>query len=363
MTRTSRTFERFDRAVVLGMLGALLLAVVGIGEARAAVAPTSGPERAAADGLVHPTGEVSFCDNDEQPSSSMGEVMLFFGDVILDPEDLVVSVSTGSASVGEEAFAYTEADFGPGFIALFSNICDRTPTPGFDPATYTPPFSSARFTVTDAGRTVCEGDLSFPAWSLGGGSSASAYDLWTLDAPSQWTYATFGNETDRFAAEEAFMMAFSADFTGERDYRPWNLRVIDCTTAPVVVPVSMLALVCEPAVVSPGAVVICMVTGGDPGIEILWRASASPAFAGQGVRLDADGRGSFSFRVPATVTSGEVLVELVEWDRTATVMVSGPPVPTSVPAGQGSPSGRLVLLGLVLLGAGGLLVRRTALEG
>jgi hypothetical protein len=362
MTRTSRTFERFDRAVLLGMLGALLLAVVGIGEARAAVAPVFAPERAAADGLVQPTG-VSFCDNNVQPSSSMGEVMLFFGDVILNPADLIVSVSTGSASVGEEASAYTEAGFEPGFIALFSNVCDRTPTPGFDPATYTPPFSSASFTVTEAGRTVCEGVLDIPAWSLGGGSLAPVYGLWTVDAQSQWTYATFGVEPPRQDALETFMAAFSADFTGERVFRPWNLRVIDCTTAPVVVPVSTLALSCDPASVSPGAVVTCMVTGGDPEVEILWRASASPAFAGQGVRLDAEGRGSFSFRVPGTVTSDEVLVELVEWDRTATVMVSGPLVPTSVPAGQGSPSGPLVLLGWVRGGAGGRGARRTALEG
>jgi len=355
MTRTSRTFERFDRAVLLGMLGALLLAVVGIGEARAAVAPTFAPESAEADELVHPVGVT--CDLNAHPHSA-GEAMLFFGDVIPDPDDLVFTVSTGSASVVADPFAWTET----GFIGMTSFICDQTP--GITPAAYTPPFSSARFTVTDAGRTVCEGDLSFPTWSLGGGSSASSFEFWTVDAQSQWTLQTFSVEQSRYDAFVIFKKAFSADFTGVSIYySDWSLPVIDCTTAPVVVPVSQLALVCDPVVVSPGAVVTCQVSGGDPGIEILWRASASPAFAGAGVRLDAQGRGSFAFRVPETVGAGPVLVELVGWDRTATVTLAGSLVPSRVPAGEGMPVGGVALVGLGLLGVAGWLGRRSVLEG
>jgi hypothetical protein len=106
-----------------------------------------------------------------------------------------------------------------------------------------------------------------------------------------------------------------------------------------------MTLSCSPDPVAVGAVVTCVVEKGDPNVEILWRASYNPAFAGQGVKLDAEGRGSFSFVAPAAALGLPVTVELVEWDRTAVVMVGGP-VPVSVPAGEGP----VVPVGLLLFG-------------
>jgi len=120
---------------------------------------------------------------------------------------------------------------------------------------------------------------------------------------------------------------------------------------------SPLALSCSPDPVVAGGVVTCVITGGDPGIDILWRASYNPAFASQGVRLDAEGNGSFSFVAPAAALGLPVTVELVEWDRTAVVTV-GRLLPTRVPAGEGQgglPLG--VTLGGLLVLAGALRLR------
>jgi hypothetical protein len=103
-----------------------------------------------------------------------------------------------------------------------------------------------------------------------------------------------------------------------------------------------------------GAVAPCTVTGGDPGIEILWRAAYNPPFAGQGVTLDANGEGTFAFTVPAAAFGQVVTVELVDWFAPVSLGVAGGPVPTSVPSGGGPMS----VWSLVLLALGGGLVLR-----
>ncbi len=109
-----------------------------------------------------------------------------------------------------------------------------------------------------------------------------------------------------------------------------------------------------------GATVTCTVTGGDPGIDILWRAAYNPPFAGQGVTLDADGVGTFAFTVPAAALGQVVTVELVEWLAPVSLGVVGGPVPTSVPSGGGPmPVWSLVLLALT----GGLVLRRMSAVG
>jgi hypothetical protein len=120
-----------------------------------------------------------------------------------------------------------------------------------------------------------------------------------------------------------------------------------------------MTLSCSPDPVAVGEVVTCVVEKGDPNVKILWRASYNPAFAGQGVKLDAEGNGSFSFVAPAAALGLPVTVELVEWDRTAVVTVGGP-VPASIPAGEGQgglPLG-VTLGGLLALG-GALRLRRS----
>ena len=131
---------------------------------------------------------------------------------------------------------------------------------------------------------------------------------------------------------------------------------------PVVTPAGP-SLTCAPAP-SVGTEVTCVVTGGPPDAAILWQASYNPVFAGEGVMLDGDGTGTFSFTVPAEALGEEVRVELVEWTAPVSLGSAGGPVPTSVPSGGGPmrPWGLLPLLaaGLLVAGATG---RRMVVTG
>jgi hypothetical protein len=229
------------------------------------------------------------------------------------------------------------------------------------PSDFTPSFSSPRavsLVLSDNGEAVCEVNLDVNFWRAQFRDTDDEFALgllWTFtpgsaDAP---TLAVFG-EDDSNDFEHARNVA--AGFAAP--------TMIDCTQVSVAVPVasvvpaSTLALTCEPAVASIGGTVTCTVSGGDPAATILWGASSSSAFAGQGVTLGSDGRGTFTFQVPAAVGDGPVLVELVDWDRTFTVTMSGTLVPVGVPAGEGT-STRGLLAALVAFAAAiGLLVRR-----
>ena len=112
---------------------------------------------------------------------------------------------------------------------------------------------------------------------------------------------------------------------------------------------------CAPLPPVAGASVTCTVTGGDAGIDILWRAAYNPVIAETGVTLDASGSGTFSFTVPAAALGEELTVELVEWTAPVSLGTVGGPVPTSVPSGEGPVP--VWTLGLLAL-AGGLALRR-----
>jgi hypothetical protein len=94
-----------------------------------------------------------------------------------------------------------------------------------------------------------------------------------------------------------------------------------------------LALNCTPDPVAVGGTVTCGVTGGDPSIDILWRAVCDAPFDGRGVTLDDQGRGTFTFVAPAGSAGCTIDVELVSWDVATTVRVDGSVVPTGIPAG------------------------------
>jgi hypothetical protein len=138
------------------------------------------------------------------------------------------------------------------------------------------------------------------------------------------------------------------------------LQVPGCTPALVSAPHPM-ELVCTPDPVVPGGTVTCVITQGDPSVDILWRASfGGSAFVERGVTLDADGRGTFTFVAPRTAQGQVISVELVEWLPAATVQVTEQVLPTRLPAGEGSgalPLG-LALGALVLTGAAALRLRR-----
>ncbi len=133
---------------------------------------------------------------------------------------------------------------------------------------------------------------------------------------------------------------------------------------PAPTPVLVPSVSCRPEVLVAGGVVACTVTGGDAGIDILWRAAYNPVIAETGVTLDASGSGTFLFTVPAAALGEELTVELVGWIAPVSLGVVGGPVPTSVPSGQGPvpvwPLGLLTVAGAFL---GGLTLRSTAKIG
>jgi surface protein len=112
-------------------------------------------------------------------------------------------------------------------------------------------------------------------------------------------------------------------------------------------PASGPTLACLPAVPAAGELVTCTVSDADAGIEILWRAAYNPVFASAGVRIGADGTGTFSFVVPVAAVGEELRVELVEWAAPMSLGVVGGPVPSSVPAGEG-PVGLLAVVAVAI---------------
>jgi len=142
----------------------------------------------------------------------------------------------------------------------------------------------------------------------------------------------------------------------------WQFTSDPCS-AQVVESASTLSLSCE-GPVAVGATVVCTVTGGEPGIEILWRAVYNPPFAGAGVTLDAAGAGTFSFTLPAAALGQELTVELVAWLAPASLGVVGGPVPASVPAGEAPVvPARLLAFGLLAVAGAVLAVRRQVVAG
>ena len=119
-----------------------------------------------------------------------------------------------------------------------------------------------------------------------------------------------------------------------------------------------IAISCLPEPVAPGGRVVCYLEGPDAGDSIDWQASYNPVVASGTVVTDASGRASFSFAAPV-VASGTVLtVSLPDDGMATTVTVSGAPIPTRIPAGEGSSSGSLALAGVVLALAGAVVARR-----
>jgi surface protein len=119
------------------------------------------------------------------------------------------------------------------------------------------------------------------------------------------------------------------------------------TSSPNRTPASGPSLACLPAVLAAGDLVACTVSGADADIDILWRAAYNPVFASAGVRIGADGTGTFSFVVPSAAVGEELRVELVEWAAPMLLGVVGGPVPSSVPAGEG-PVGLLAAVAVAI---------------
>ena len=203
-------------------------------------------------------------------------------------------------------------------------------------------------------------------FNTGFATSPLLEDVTELDltaAVGAWGLAAIGEDTP-FRPEVVLWLRLSTP--GSPSLPTHGVVVLPCggpATLPVVDPPAPVAsgpsVSCAPDALTVGTEVTCTVTGGDPGIDILWRAAVNPVIASEGVTLDADGRGTFDFTVPASAAGSVVTVELVEWTTPvaigggAVVGGVGGPVPTSVPAGEGG-GGPVGLLALIaLLGAVG----------
>jgi hypothetical protein len=98
----------------------------------------------------------------------------------------------------------------------------------------------------------------------------------------------------------------------------------------------------------PGGTVTCEITRGPANFEILWNASFNGPFAGAGVMLDRDGRGTFTFTAPRAAAGQSLSVVLVGWTQPISVAVTGQALPGSLPAGEGSGNTPVPALLLVL---------------
>lgn len=98
-------------------------------------------------------------------------------------------------------------------------------------------------------------------------------------------------------------------------------------------------LTCVPDPVEPGSEVHCTVVSGPSDHEILWMArNGDRTVASQGVLLDRDGTGSFTFAALTDASGARLDVELVGWGVETTVDVTvGGPVPVRVDAGTSPP--------------------------
>jgi hypothetical protein len=116
-----------------------------------------------------------------------------------------------------------------------------------------------------------------------------------------------------------------------------------------------------------GDPIVGQVTGGDPGIDVLWRlVGPDGATLVEGpVTLDDSGAGTITTTLPSSATGGYRLI-LVGWgaEDGFTLGATSGPVPTSVPAGE-APAVPVGLLALGLLAAAGAVVavRRQVVAG
>ena len=148
-----------------------------------------------------------------------------------------------------------------------------------------------------------------------------------------------------FRTTSTFKFGFSASTGGStNNHEIWGLRI--GSAVPAGTPVWNPTLACTPDPYRAGETVTCSVTNGPPNFSILWNASGDGVnFAGQGVLLDANGSGTFTFTAPRA--SG-TRVELVDWGVVDRLSRTDNPLPARIPAGDGPWQAPLLLVVLTL---------------
>jgi hypothetical protein len=184
-----------------------------------------------------------------------------------------------------------------------------------------------------------------------GSSNGSTWTLQSSAADQLWNGVAYG---------DGAWVAVSSDGSGGRVMTSGATAATSVGQAAPTPP----SLSCTPTPVTVDAPVTCSVAGGNPGIDILWRAAHSQPFAARGVALDDAGTGEFTFVVPAAARGQEVTVELVEWLAPLSLGVVGGPVPTSVPSGEGpAVPGWLAVFGMLAAAGSVVAVRRQVVAG
>jgi hypothetical protein len=266
------------------------------------------------------------------------------GDVMTSPDGITWTLHTTTPAV-----AYSSVTYGDGrFVAVGSNGAVMTSPDG---VTWTSQTAAAGYGWT----TVAYGDGLFVAVT----SKIDVDGNQVMSSPDGIDWTLHNSSTDNSWRSVAYgdgqWVAVGVSGTGNRVMSgvaveppvPPVLPVPPVPTGPLG---PTLSVECEPTPLVIGDTVACTVAGGDPNIDVLWRASYGTVFAEAGVTLDESGVGEFAFVVPAAALGQEVTVELVEWLAPTSLGVVGGPVPTSVPSGEGPTlPGWLAMVGLVAL--------------
>lgn len=111
--------------------------------------------------------------------------------------------------------------------------------------------------------------------------------------------------------------------------------IITAPAGPTVPAGPTATLSCDTEAPVAGSTVTCELNA-DPEVDFLWRAFTNPDVADGVVTTGTDGVGTLSFVVPASAVGEELFVEVVEWLAPRSIGTVTGPVPTSVPAGDGS---------------------------
>lgn len=109
--------------------------------------------------------------------------------------------------------------------------------------------------------------------------------------------------------------------------------------------------------------VTCDVSDGPPHTTLNWRVTVNPTLTSGTVQLNGDGQGTFTFSITHATTTQPLVITLDGTDTVTAVVaaVDTPPLPTGVPAGEGTRSTPHAAFWLaVLLLAGLFRVRQTA---
>jgi hypothetical protein len=353
------------RTVVALLVTVVLLGRVGTGEAR--TAPVTPPPDGDPDGLDDALHLAAVVFEDCNGDFGYGK----FGGVTARSTAIVPGVRAEDfdavrldGAVGSQIAATTTTLDGEDLLVELEVLDCRAAA--FDVLSEFTPRAQASLAFLRGEDEVCAVELATPIWwregdffppywvlSYDGDGELTARSDFADAAAHQAAYTgllddAFGTAPERadFPDDETYLAAVSTWQAG--------LPRVACAGVTTEAAPHPVAVDCAPAVVAVGALVECSVTGGDPGIGILWRASDTDLLVEEGVFLDEDGYGSFAFRVPQGVGGGPLRIELVEWDRVAVVAVdvaAGPPVPARIPAGGGPSDGGPLAAVLVLLGA------------